>query len=509
LKEKRDKIILFNPRSATHNHRLPISILQIGASIFGIDDFVFVDGNLENDLWPILNGYLESDEFKFFACTVMPGPQLKQAVFYTKAIKEKFPEIITIWGGYFPSIHYRVCMESGIIDYIVRGPGDQAFPKLVKYLNEEKSSQLPEIGNLIYKMPEGKLVVNPMDPIPDQDTLPDLPLGFLEKFYPVEKYITHTFIGKRTFSFHSSIGCPYACGFCGVACIYNATWKGKSARKIVNEILHLKTNYNIDAIEFHDSNFFCSHNRTIEFSSLMKGQNIRWWAEGRIDTMNHYSDDELQLIKESGCCLVFMGAETGNEVLLSRINKGPAFHVNDTVELIRRFRCIDIIPELSFVLGFPESNPQKIRNQIREDISFIRRLKHLNPGTEVVIYLFNPVPGINSELYRTVIKDGFSFPSTLDDWLTKEWENFSLRTGDKLPWLKPSIIRYIRNFETVMTAAYPGVSNFQISKITRRLLKIPGIIRYVLGWYSFPYEIKILLRLFGYQRPEKEGFYSQ
>ena len=41
----------------------------------------------------------------------MPGPQLRQAIPFTKKIKDEFPEIITIWGGYFASNQYKVCLE--------------------------------------------------------------------------------------------------------------------------------------------------------------------------------------------------------------------------------------------------------------------------------------------------------------------------------------------------------------------------------------------------------------
>src|SRR5512140_3773929 len=117
----------------------------------GKHDFVIVDGNLENDPWNKLNDYLETGEFAFFACTVMPGPQLKQAVRITKSVREKFPGTIIIWGGYFPSLHYKVCMESVMIDYIIRGPGDHSFPALIQYLKDGRSTELSEIGNLVYR----------------------------------------------------------------------------------------------------------------------------------------------------------------------------------------------------------------------------------------------------------------------------------------------------------------------------------------------------------------------
>jgi anaerobic magnesium-protoporphyrin IX monomethyl ester cyclase len=505
----KNKIILFNPRSATHNHRLPLSIVQVGASVFGKEDFVIIDGNLEEDEWQKLNAYLETGEFAYFACTVMPGPQLKNAIRLTKAVREKFPAMIIIWGGYFSSNHFRVAMEAGLIDYIIRGPGDEAFPKLIQYLKKGMTDRLSEIGNLVYYLPDRQLAVNQMNPVPVQDSLPALPLDHLDQFYPIEKYIARTFIGRRTLSYHSSIGCPHSCSFCGVATVYNSTWKGKSAQKMADEIMHYKSKYNIDAIEFHDSNFFCSHSRTIEFCKLMKGQDIKWWAEGRIDTMNNYSDEELQLISDSGCCLVFMGAESSNDSLLGYMNKGKSLHVNDTVEVVRRFGQFGIIPQLSFVLGIPDRSPGKMMEQIHADIRFIRRLKKLNPSTELILYLFSPVLSEGSELFKAVTDHGFIFPSSLDEWMTTKWEDMELRRGNGIPWLQPSMVRFIRNFEVVLASAYPGISNFHINSLAKGLLKIPGKFRYKLRWYSFPYEIKAILRLLSYQRPEKEGFYTK
>src|ERR1039457_1697109 len=255
----------------------------------------------------------------------MPGPQLKQAIPFTRNIKEQFPAIITIWGGYFASTHYETAIKSGYIDFLIRGCGDIAFPRLLETLENTNHEGLGEIRNLVFMDHQQNMAKNLQDTIPDMDSLPALPYGHLEKFYDLERYIVKTFIGKRTFSYHSSMGCPHNCSFCGVAAVFNARWKGKSAGKMADEILTFKNIYQIDAVEILDSNFFSSHSRTISFCRLMKGQHINWWAEGRIDTLNRFTDEELILLKESGCCLVFMGAETSDADLLQKVSKGGDF----------------------------------------------------------------------------------------------------------------------------------------------------------------------------------------
>jgi anaerobic magnesium-protoporphyrin IX monomethyl ester cyclase len=84
------KVILFNPKSADHKHRIPNSILSIAASIEGKYDWVVVDGNFENDALAKLEEYLQTGDYHYLGFTVMPGPQLKQAIAFSKAIKRSF-----------------------------------------------------------------------------------------------------------------------------------------------------------------------------------------------------------------------------------------------------------------------------------------------------------------------------------------------------------------------------------------------------------------------------------
>ena len=91
----KNKIIIFNPKSANSKHRIPNSILQVGAAVHGKHDYVFVDGNLEKNPWQTIENYLKTGEYKYFGSTVMHGPQLRQAISFTKKINKLFPETIT------------------------------------------------------------------------------------------------------------------------------------------------------------------------------------------------------------------------------------------------------------------------------------------------------------------------------------------------------------------------------------------------------------------------------
>lgn len=505
----KNKILIFNPRSAKGKHRIPNSILQVGASIYGKFDFVFVDGNLETDPWQKIESYFNTGEFKYFCSTVMPGPQLRQAIPFTKKIKEQYPDAITIWGGYFASNQFKVCVESSFVDYIINGPGDVAFPSLIQALEENNLDSVFKIKNLIYKNEKGIIIKTAKEQLLEQDELPSLPYQHLDSFYNLENYLSKTFLGRNTFSYHSSLGCPFTCSFCAVVPIYNGRWKAKSAQSVYDDVSYFKNKYNIEAIEFHDNNFFTSRKRVVEFSELIKNDGITWWGEGRIDTINKYSDADLQLMKTAGCKMIFLGAETGNDEILKQMNKGGTQTGETIKEFVKRLHPIGIIPELSFVLGMPAETPEKVMAQIEWDINFIKEIKEINPNAEIIIYLYSPVATEGSELYEQIQKAGFSFPEKLEDWLDPAWENFDLRKNPLTPWLTPKMVDKIMNFETVLNGYYPTATDFRIKGFKRSLLRGVSKIRYRTGFYKYPYEIKAMHKIWKYRQPETQGFYSE
>ena len=439
----------------------------------------------------------------------MPGPQLKEAIPFSKRIKHTYPESVVVWGGYFASNQAETCLNSGFVDFVINGPGDHAFPALIRTLEAGTTDELPQIKNLVYKA-GNEIRKTPKATLLNQDELPDLPYGRLNAQYDIERYLGKTFMGNKTIAYHSSFGCPFTCSFCAVVPIYNARWKGKSASNIYADIKLLKDQYGADAIEFHDNNFFTSRKRTMEFAKLIKGENMQWWGEGRIDTIHQYSDSDLQLMRESGCRMIFLGAETGNDEILSQMDKGGTQSGEQIKAFAARMKKFDIIPEYSFVLGMPAESPEKAMQQIDEDIDFIKKIKEINPDTEIIIYIYSPVPTEGSELYKSITEAGFAFPEKLEDWLKPEWEKFDLRKNPLTPWLTAEMVDKIKNFETVLNGYSPTMSDYKLSNFQRKIMRNLSSFRYRRSWYKYPYEIKVLQKFWlKYRQPEIEGFYAE
>lgn len=340
----------------------------------------------------------------------------------------------------------------------------------------------------------------------DQDALNPLPYDKLNSFYPLKKYMGGTYLGTKTISYHSSMGCPFKCSFCAVVPIYNARWRGKSAENIYKDVKYLKDKYGGNAIEFHDNNFFVSEKRVVEFSKLIEKENMVWWGEGRIDTIDKYSDESLALMRKAGCKMIFFGAETGSDEILKKMDKGGTQSSAQIKAFAARMAKFDIIPEYSFVLGTPGDTPEQTMRQIDADITFIKKIKEINPKTEIVIYVYSPVPTEGSDMYSQVLATGFRFPEKLEDWISPVWENFDLRKNPLTPWLTPEMINKIRDFEAVLNSYYPTVSDIRLNKVKRGILRTLSSVRYKTNFFWKPYELKALQMLWKYRQPEIEGF---
>jgi radical SAM superfamily enzyme YgiQ (UPF0313 family) len=288
--------------------------------------------------------------------------------------------------------------------------------------------------------------------------------------------------------------------------IYEARWKAKSAVSVYRDIIYIKTRWGADSIEFHDNNFFVSEKRTVEFSRLIGPENMIWWGEGRIDTIDKYKDASLAALRESGCKMIFFGAETGNDEILKKMDKGGTQSAAQIRAFASRMAKFDIIPEYSFVLGTPADDPDQVMKQIDEDIAFIREIKEINPKTEIIIYIYSPVPTEGSDLYKSVQASGFHFPEHLEDWIGPQWERFDLRKNPLTPWLTTEMVDKIRNFETVLNGYYPTVSDIRLNRFRKKFIQFISGIRYKTSFYQYPYEIKLLHRLWKYRQPEIQGF---
>jgi anaerobic magnesium-protoporphyrin IX monomethyl ester cyclase len=486
-------IILFHPRATKpRNRRLPLAVLALAAVLEGREEYEIIDGNVEDDPTSAILHLIDSHYVELLGVSCMPGPQMVAAMETSREIRRLRPHVKIVWGGYFPSIYPDATLNAKYVDFAVRGQGEDTLLELIDAIRGKAS--LETIRGLSYKDQFGFHRSNPERPMRGPDQFPWSPFHRV----PVEKYLRPSFFGKRTAVHHASIGCPFNCSFCGVHAAYGREEKMESPERTVAILQHLVTKYGADSVQFYDMNFFLREDHARELMDRLAPLNLRWWCEGRVDIMSRYSDATMEAIKRAGCAMIFFGAESGSNWALEEMQKGIT--TEQTTLMAHRTRQFGIIPEFSFVVG----NPRDPERDTRETLSFIRKLKRINPDSEIIVQHYTPVPQKKGAMYGDV--DGqMSFPDTPAEWATKQWMDFTLRIDTNAPWMKRKTKKLIDNFETVVASRWPTVQDIRAPQWSRMLLKMLSFWRYSLRFYQFPIELHWANHFINLRKPKRES----
>ena len=491
-------LVLVNPRAQRAHRRLPLSLLfavrglpaEVGGQALNWEIF---DANVDPHALSRAEAVIAADpDHAVLLVTVMPGPQLREAVPWCRALRRRWPGLPVVWGGYFPTVYPEPVCRDEAVDLVVLGQGEHTLVDVVTALAEGRNPA-GIAGTAAWR--DGSLLRGPARRLRPSSTWGQAPYHRL----PMDTYAARTFLGRRTFNHHSSVGCPYTCNFCAVTNLFGGRWLADPAAHVVETVRHLHDHYGADAIEFHDNNFFAAEARCRQVAQGMAGLGMRWWGEGRIDTMLSWSDGTWRDMADSGLAMVFYGAESGDQQALDAMNKG-GLQVGQIRELNCRARSFGVVPEFSFVLG----NPGDPEGDVDRSLALISTLKADNPACEIILYVYTPVP--LPGMYDEATRQGFAFPETLDEWLSPRWSRYENRRDPGTPWLTPRLLRRIHDFETVLHATWPSVSDRNLRRWRRDALRLLASPRARAGWYARPWELRVLQRLWSYRRPEEMGF---
>lgn len=484
-------IILFNPRATKpRSRRYPLSILALAAMLEGREQYEIVDGNVDPDPTGTILTLMSRHKVEMVGVTVMPGPQMAAAIAPSRAVHERHPNVPVVWGGYFPSIYSDTALNAPYVTYVARGQGEDTLLELLAAIRGERN--FDAVRGLSFRRPDGTHQHNPERVMQSPNTFPWYPYHRLDP----EKYLRPSFFGRRTVAHQASIGCPFQCSFCGVISAFGSREKFESPERTAAILSHLRTRYGADSVQFFDMNFFLKEDQARELAERMTPLNMRWWCEARIDVLMRYSDATLDAIRRAGCAMVFCGAESGSDWVLQQMKKGLT--TAQTLEFVKRISAFNIIPELSFVIG----NPHDPERDVRECVEFVRKVKRINPLTEIILYHYTPVPQ-RSTMYGDV--EGFEFPATPDEWATPKWMNFTLRIDPDTPWMKRATKDLIDNFELVLASRWPSVQDYRLTRPMRSLLSAMGSWRYKFQVYRNPVELRWAQRAIDLRKPKFES----
>ncbi len=483
------KFILFFPltnKDNKHKASPPLSLLALAAPLQerGVEVKV-IDARVEPDYRD--KAVAAMDGADLFGVSSMTGYQIADGLDVSRAVKERFPDKPVVWGGYHPSLLAEQTIRDPGIDIVVRGQGEQTMMELADYL--EGKRELVDIAGVSY-IRDGAVLHNPDRRVADINEFPAMPYGLVD----VERYMefNRRFHGdrRRGLSYVSSFGCPHACGFCSNPEAYGRKWKGLAAERVVSEVNGLVERYDLDRVYFDDNNFFASKRRVREICRgfLEAPRRFEWFATIRPSQVLAFNDEDLRLIRDSGCTKFMMGAESGDDTVLKLINKGN--EAGDVLEATRRCRRHQIQPSYVFILGFPTETWE----QMQTTLDFMKQLKEIYADTRTTTLFFTPYPG--TALTRLGEASGFKMPDSLSGWSV--YDARSVET----PWISRKQkfkVKQIADF--YIPWAYPNQlarEKRSASKVVKPLYWLfTGVCRarVAAGFYSLPWEWHLARRL--------------
>jgi len=253
------------------------------------------------------------------------------------------------------------------VDYVARGEGgEQLMLELIEALGGKR--ELDEIDGLSFRR-DGEAVHNaPRERCSDLDVLP----------FPDLRLV----VGSErltTIPIMTSWGCPFACNFCSVTAMFGRKYRFRSAESVIAEIKDKRPG----RIFFYDDNMAADKKRLKKLLQMMIDEDlvIPWSAQVRTDVVR--DKELLELMRASGCELVYLGLESVNQDTLDGYEKSQT--VDDIVQGIRILHDYDIRSHGMFVLGADTDNVQTVRDTVDFAIK-----NHIDT---VMLNILTPLPG--------------------------------------------------------------------------------------------------------------------
>lgn len=223
-----------------------------------------------------------------------------------------------------------------------------------------------------------------------------------------------------------SRGCPYKCKYCNF-CIGRA-FRLKSADILSQEISSLVGTGKIKMIRFTDDNLFISgkHIEVYCRKIIEAGNGIQWTSFIRA---NAITEENVNLIKQSGCVLAQIGIESGDRKILQEMDKKST--PEEYLKVIELLNSHGISTQLYFIIGFPGETPQSINNTI----DFINNLHHAGPAiNELMVFPFVFAP--LSPVYEPENRGKYHITGYM-----AEWSHSSMNSEQAIQYTKEFILK--------------------------------------------------------------------
>ncbi len=394
------RILIINPPHPAigsripHEHLPPLGLLALGGPL--------LDAGYEVKLLDAEFGPMGAEDIVAEASRYQPDAVLlghsgstsghPGAVEIARALKSQFPELWIIYGGVFPTFHWRQVMEQEpAIDFIVRGEGEQTIVRLIAALDCVKPwvaragpagfavgrRALESVPGIVFRRGilerDGKAVAATPPSMPEIIDTGAAPLiSDLDSCrigWELIDFSRYSYWGdRRAVVVQFSRGCPHQCQYCGQRDFWRK-WRHRDPVKFAAELARLYREHGVEVVNFADENPTASREAWRAFLEALVAENVPLMLVASTRAGDIVRDaDLLHLYKRAGVVRFLLGIESTDEETLQNIRKGSTQAIDR--EAIRLLREHGIISMAAWVADFRQATDADYWRALRQIVSY-------------------------------------------------------------------------------------------------------------------------------------------
>jgi hypothetical protein len=227
-----------------------------------------------------------------------------------------------------------------------------------------------------------------------------------------------------TLQIPTGLGCSKRCGFC----FYGATdARLLPADGIAELMVHCFQRHGVRQFQLGELDFLMAPKRALELAERLRAAALplRWFALASVQDVLAIGRDGLMALAAAGLESLEIGAETGTDDGLRRLDK--RFTTADVLEVQRRLRAAGIRPVHNILFGWIGETSVHQAGTRR----LVRELAAIEPSTLFHFRLYQAMPG--TPMGDAALRSSPPLPRRLSDIAT--WRQQQQRS---MPWLTPA-----------------------------------------------------------------------
>jgi len=239
-------------------------------------------------------------------------------------------------------------------------------PKIDGLVRLDQSGQVVRSSQKLSKNPAWSELSSPARDLTDMEP-------YREAWVEAHGYFSTNMVSSR--------GCPYQCNWCAKP-ISGNKFHLRPAAAVAEEMRLLKEEARVDHLWFGDDVFALNHHWVEEFAAEVTKRSaaVPFKIQSRADLM---SEQTVQHLKTAGCAEVWMGVESGSQVVLNAMDKGLSLPAVIAARSLLKKAGIRACYFLQF--GYPG----EALIELLETIDFVRKTR----PDDIGISFSYPLPG--------------------------------------------------------------------------------------------------------------------